>query len=277
MVQGQLRSYRALGFDVVFVSNAVNIAEEDWTATGEHCWKMIRRGNVGLDFGAWRDAAALLFTGAEPPEELLLVNDSVLGPIAPLEPVLTCARTLSSGIVGLTESWQGGVHLQSYFLLARGMDATSDVLNFLGQLRLSTSKWLMVQRGEFGLTRFMAQRGHRVAALFGYARVVDTILADVDECRYTAALLPQSAAAPEQSELLRRAFFEWPLNPTVHLWHGLSRCLLFPFIKTSVLRQNPERLLGVAGLSELLEGAGGHSADVLREHLSLLDGDVSEP
>jgi lipopolysaccharide biosynthesis protein len=266
-----------LGFDVVFVTNATNIADGDWQAAAEHCWKMIRRGNVGLDFGAWRDAAALLLRGAEPPEELLLVNDSVLGPIAPLEPLLTCARTLSSGIVGLTESWQGGVHLQSYFLLARGIDATSDILNFLGQLRLSTSKWLMVQRGEFGLTRFMAQRGHQVAALFGYARILDTILADPDECRYTAALLPQSAAAPERPELLRRAFFDWPLNPTVHLWHGLSRCLLFPFIKTSVLRQNFEKLPSVPGLSEILEDAGGHTADVVREHLLLLDGSFSEP
>src|SRR5690606_27844703 len=76
---------------------------------------------------------------------------------------------------------QGGAHLQSWFLLARGARAVRELAGFLAQLRLSASKWRMVQRGEIALTPWLLQRGVRVAALYGYARAVEAALADPAE------------------------------------------------------------------------------------------------
>ena len=78
------------------------------------------------------------------------------------------------------------MHLQSYFVLVSGVAAVTDALDFLRNLPFSTAKWLVVQRGEFGLTRHLVRCGHRVAALFGYAEVVDAILANSEERRYLA-------------------------------------------------------------------------------------------
>ncbi|WP_204267400.1 hypothetical protein, partial [Escherichia coli] len=71
------------------------------------------------------------------------------------------------GVFGLTESLQGGPHLQSYFVLGHGRRATEDMAGFLRGLRLSFSKWITVQRGEIALTAAMRQR-HFVAAVIDH-------------------------------------------------------------------------------------------------------------
>ena len=57
-------------------------------------------------------------------------------------------------------------------------------------MRMSHSKWLVVQRGELRLARWMRGRGHRVAALFGYRRLVAAALADPAERAQLAASHP---------------------------------------------------------------------------------------
>jgi hypothetical protein len=271
MVCEQLALYRALGFDVVLATNAETIDEPSWRLAAAQCWQVVRRANVGLDFGCWRDAAALILSqipSETPPDELLLVNDSVLGPIHPLGPLISRARALGEGVVGMTESRQGGVHLQSYFVLALGAAATTDTLAFLRQIKLSTAKWLIVQRGEFGLTRYLLHRGHRVAALFGYEAALDSIMGCEPERRYVADLAPQSAALGDAPVELRRTLIRWPLNPTSHLWRGLPRCMGFPFLKTELIRRNPGLLPGVADWPALVGEAAPCSTDSIRDHIS---------
>jgi hypothetical protein len=265
MVVAQLAGYRALGFDIAFATNAETVDEAGWRAAAPHCWRLIHRRNLGFDFGAWRDSAALLLDSARLPDELLLVNDSVVGPIHALGPLLDRARMLGPGATGLTESRQGGVHLQSYFVLVSGAEAVADTLDFLRLLRLSTAKWLMVQRGEFGLTRHLIQCGHRVAALFGYAQAVDAMLSSPEERRYLAAFAPRHF----RGEGPRVNLLRWPVNPTVHLWRGLLRCMDFPFVKVSVLHNNVGRLPGVDAWPTLLEQRGFDPA-LVRVHLATL-------
>ena len=271
MVRDQLAGYRSLGFDVVLATNSEQIHEESWRAAATHCWRLVRRRNIGLDFGAWRDAAALLLVGQPPPDELLLVNDSVVGPIQPLAPFVARARMMGPGVVGLTESRQGGVHLQSYFVLMLGAAATADTLTFLTGLRLSTAKWLMVQRGEFGLTRHLARRGHRVAALFGYARALDAILASDEERRQLTATVPQFSEHAGAPKSLRQALLRWPLNPTMHLWRGLALCMGFPFVKVALLRRNSGMLPKGTDWSALIDDDPDDFAALIVEHLATLN------
>lgn len=267
MIRLQLATYRALGFDVMFATNSEQVDEADWRAVAPHCWRLISRRNLGFDFGAWRDSAALLLADYPVPDELLLVNDSVIGPIYPLGPLLSHARMLGTGAVGLTESWQGGVHLQSYFMLVLGRAAVADTLEFLFRLRLSTSKWLMVQRGEFGLTLHLVRRGHQVAALFGYVRALDALLACPEEARYLVTLARQLPRNTTALQDMRTILLRWPLNPTIHLWRGLPQCLGFPFLKVALLRQNPMRLPGIAAWPTLLEKSI-LAPDLVSDHLA---------
>ena len=172
MVRRQLAMLAEAGFAVVFITMAEQVPEADWQAARQHCALVAQRRNFGRDFGAWQDLAAEARRRWPGATELLLANDSVLGPILPLPPVLAALRAGGEGLFGLTESIQGGPHLQSYFLLARGAAATGDLFGFLATMRMSHSKWLVVQRGELRLARWMRGRGHawrRCSATTGWS------------------------------------------------------------------------------------------------------------
>ncbi|SDD63444.1 Rhamnan synthesis protein F [Belnapia rosea] len=271
MVLRQVAALAAEGFAVVFVTMAAAVPEADWQAVRARAALVAQRRNFGLDFGAWRDLAPEAARRWPAAEEVLLANDSVLGPIRPLGPVLAAMRAGGAGVFGMTESIQGGPHLQSYFLLSRGEAAVADLQHFLGMMRISHSKWLVVQRGELRFARWMRGRGHRVAALFGYRRLVGAVLADPAERALLAASHPLlrglEAMAPEERAAL---LAEQPLNPTHHLWAALIRCLGYPFLKTELIRRNPGRLPGVADWAALVPAEAPCPPDVIRAQLAAL-------
>jgi rhamnan synthesis protein F len=261
MVMQQLRAYAAAGFAVVFATASPVIVDEDWAEVASVATLLVHRRNHGLDFGAWRDLADSLRERWPNIEELLLVNDSVLGPIRPLEPVFAALRAGGDGLFGLTDSLQGGGHLQSYFLLGRGRDAVAEMLAFMRSAPISASKWLMVQRCEMGLSRHMHRKGFRIAALFGYKRLLAAINAH----------LPEGLAhlAPDSRDQMGgfRSLPKRPLNPVHHLWRPLVCLLGFPFVKTELVRRNPGRLPHIGSWMSLVGPESPTPTTVLASHL----------
>jgi hypothetical protein len=271
MVRYQLDQLGRFGFAIVFISAATHIPEDDWQAVRNLCALAVHRENFGRDFGAWHDVIPQVRRRWPQPEELLLANDSVLGPIFPLAPVMDALRSGGDGLFGLTESLQGGPHLQSYFLLTRGKAAVSDLMRFLETLYVSHSKWLLVQMGEIRLARWMRKRGHRVAALFGYDRLVRAAVADPAE---RACLSGSHAKLREleglPAEKATALLHEWPLNPTHHLWHVLATKFGFPFVKTELVLRNPGRLPGVSEWPAAVPDDAPCPLHVLRAHLTTM-------
>ncbi len=253
MVFHQLDAWRAEGFDLVFVTNA-SPPTADWERLAAHCMLRIERDDTGRDFGAWRDALPIALTHFGFPQELLLANDSVLGPIRPLRPIVAALRAGGNGLFGLTESRGGGTHLQSYVLLARGEATIAEVGRHLAACSPSRSKWLLVQKGEIGLTRRMLQKGHRVAALFSY----DGVVGALDQ-----AMLRAIAARFEGSGALDR----YPLNPTHHVWRLLVERFGFPYIKTDLVLRNP---LGLPDVEAWPQVVGPEDPVRLEAHLKLM-------
>jgi hypothetical protein len=268
MVRYQLGLLGEFGFAVVFISTAAHIPEDDWQAVRALCALLVHRENFGRDFGAWHDAMPDLRRRWPKLEELMLANDSVLGPIHPLAPIIAVMRAGGEGLFGLTESLQGGPHLQSYMLLARGSAVVTDLMVFLQTLYVSHSKWLLVQMGEIRLARWMRRRGHRVAAVFGYDRVVRAAVADPEERRRlmgsNVKLRGLDRLAPDQAVGL---LYEWPLNPTHHLWHVLTTKFADPFVKTELVLRNPGRLPGVEAWAEVVPADSPCPLPLLAAHL----------
>jgi hypothetical protein len=269
MVRRQVETYRALGFAVVLVSNSPTFPEPAWQAARQVASLVVHRRNRGLDFGAWKDLVPVALEQWPATEELLLVNDSVLGPIRPLAPVVGAMREAGQGVFGLLESLQGGPHLQSWFTLVRGQSAIADLARFLARLRLSRSKWMIIQRGELRLARAMRAAGHRVAAWHGYSDLVRTALADPVERAYLARALPAWFAEvdPAQQEAI---LTERPLNPAHHLWRVLSGPAGCPFIKTELVRRNPGRLPDIETWPDLVPPDSPCPVPMLQAHLAAL-------
>lgn len=255
MVLRQLALWREASFDLVFVTNAPHKPPEaDWAAVGAQCLLRIHRENVGRDFGGWRDAAAVALAEFGTPDELLLANDSMLGPFLPLAPLVAAWRAGGEGLFGMTESEGGGPHLQSYALLGRGAAAVGLLAAHLSGFRDSRSKWRVVQQGEIGLSRRAQAAELRCAALFGYARLT----ALVDDTTRTR-LGPRFESA--------ESFARYPLNPCHHLWRVLVARMGFPYLKTELIRRNPGHLPGVEEWPTLM---APEDAALIREHLEMM-------
>ena len=249
MTLRQLALYGASGFDVVFVTMCPELGGGEVEALLPLTRLVVHRQSFGRDFGAWRDGAALMARDTPAPTELLLANDSVLGPLRPVDRLIERMRDRGPGLIGLTDSRMGPPHLQSYFLLAVGEEAVADVLRFLARLKLSQSGWLMVRRGEYALTRFMAGRGHTIVSMFAY----DDVL---------------RAAASGTVGYWNRA----PVNPTHHAWRTLIEEFDFPFVKRDLLTKNPNRVRGVDEWPTILPPDGPVDAATIRSYLAEMAG-----
>jgi hypothetical protein len=272
MVLRQLEEYTLLGFDVVFVTTSRDIPLEDWEAVRARCTLVLQRRNYGLDFGSWSDAAREVRDRILDAEELLVTNDSLLGPIRPLAPVFATLRSGGDGLFGLTESLQHAVHLQSYLLLARGKGAVADLLGFLLDIRLSARKTAIIKRGELALSGHMAKRGHRVAALYNYADLEAAMLADRVETRRLLGMPPFTAAIglpqAQRHAQLQQAMLDVQLNPTHHFWAPLIRLRGFPFIKTELVTKNPAAVPDAIDWDTLVPPDAPCPMPVILDHLA---------
>jgi lipopolysaccharide biosynthesis protein len=253
MVRRQVRLWREAGFGCVFITNA-NPPAEDWKTIAESTVLRIRRANVGRDFGAWRDAAAVALQRFGTPQELLLTNDSVLGPFLPLAPLVDAWRAGGDGFFGLTESLGGGPHLQSYALLSRGEKAVGEMLGHLAALKDTRSKWQLVQRGEIGLTQRMLRAGVPCWALFGQER-----LAALADAPTRVRIAPRYSSA--------EAFARVPFNPCHHLWRELVEGMGYPYLKTELIRRNPGKLPGIENWREVVPA---DELPSIEEHLAMM-------
>lgn len=253
MVYRQLRFWREAGFACVFITSS-NPPAEDWGAVAADTALRIRRTNAGRDFGAWRDAAVLVQQHFGIPEELLLANDSVVGPFFPLRPIVDALRAHGDGLFGLTESLGRGAHLQSYALLGRGKKAVAEMLVHLASLKISRSKWQLVQRGEIGLSERMMRAGVPCWALFGQERLAAL-----------ASATTRKRIAPRHSG--PEAFARVPFNPCHHLWQELVECMGYPFLKTDLICRNPGKLPGVENWRRIVPA---EELPIIDEHLTIM-------
>jgi hypothetical protein len=253
MVRRQLALWREQGFTVVFISNA-KVPASDWDAVGEHASLLVQRGNAGRDFGAWRDAYAIATRHFGVPHELLLANDSVLGPVRPITPIVEAWRRAGEGVFGMTESMAPRPHLQSYLLLATGERAVGSVARHLLGFQDSRSKWQIVRTGEIALSARAISDGLDCGAVFGYAAA----------CRAIDPLTRRQLGSRFAEEGAPR---HWPLNPTMHLWRPLIERLGFPYIKRDLLRAMPDALASSAPWRPLVSD---RDAALITDHLRIM-------
>lgn len=288
MIFSQLGAYAEAGFSVVYITMSETLEAADRQRLKEVCTHVVHRESFGRDFGAWAHAARLLRHELEPADAILLTNDSNLGPFVPLQPWIDgCLER--EGIFGLTESLGGGSHIQSYFVLANGKDEVSAILNFLGTLRLSHSKWLMVQRGEIGLSTFMRKKGHYVGAVVDYSSIEEAFLGDVNFWPEMEVVVPplfrgmkewsRVGGVQEDSyelvynrSLLRSRLFLFPLNPSHHFNQVLMRHFQFPFVKVELVVKNPAGIPSAPGWRSFIDDQSPVTEAMIEDHLDTLIG-----
>jgi len=254
------------GFTTVFVSNAPRLSSETLSRLTPLCGAILRRANVGLDFGAFKDGVATL--RIERLEALLLTNDSVYGPFRDLADVMSGMNLLEADVWGITDSWQHRFHLQSYFLLFGHRALTSPVFRpFWSRLRYVQSKTWVIKHYEIGLTRALLRAGLRCRALFPY-RLAALTAAETVHREMTAD--SYALAEPRQrfaTTLVTAVEAGRPLNASHYFWEHLISRMGCPFLKRELLRKNPARIPGLVRWEEVIQRTGKYDTDLIARHL----------
>ena len=236
-VRRYLAALRDAGLSIVFASNAEKLRPDDEAALRDLCDGYLVRRNVGYDFGAMREALSHWRLPRADTNSVLLVNDSVIGPFAPLRPLLDRIDYSVADLWGATDSPQRGYHLQSFFLAAGRTALTHPAWSaFWADVHPARSKEWVIRRYEIGLSQRLLAAGLRGRALFAYEALAARLAHEA----------PASELHARQLVVSRRILARGGvLNPTAHLWRELLR-EGFPFVKRELLGRNPAGILDAA-------------------------------
>lgn len=133
---------------------------------------VLRRPNLGYDFGSWA-VAMERYEHLLDRENVLLVNDSLVGPFGPLDDIISDFEHTTSDIWGMVESSQFTSHLQSYFRGFRyGVLAEPAMRRYWRDIRVVGDKDLLIERYEYGFTTFAVRYGYSTAAFVDHRQAV---------------------------------------------------------------------------------------------------------
>ncbi len=189
------------GFEVILVSSSTSTLPLTVSEKLKSKLTIIRKPNLGYDFGSW-SIAVEAFPVLTAKNEIILTNDSLIGPLAPLDQIVEKLRASKFDITSVTDNLQLQYHLQSYLLhFKSGNFANSNIQNFLANVSHHSTKNEVILKYELGLTRVAQLSGLYVGSIFPWNLVV----------------------TPGK-------------NPSMHGWERLLE-LGFPFIKKESLRR----------------------------------------
>jgi len=299
-----LADMRAQGIATVLVRNGSDHAERFVDATRDLVDLVIVRDNTGMDFSAWVSALAHVDIKLGALDELVFMNDSVVGPLYPLAEAMSKMSASPCDFWGMTDSWQFGYHLQSYFLCFKQRALQSDAFgDFLRSYPHPTSKDAIIRCGEIGLSRALIEAGLRPGVYCAYESVavrwLQTLPARMEKLRGAPEVATSQGhmgvpgfverAAAHISSVSAYLRAGQPVNTTHFFWDTLIREFRFPFLKKELLLQNPMSIPNLGDIAGVLAHTGfpresihelhmhnpGCLAPALPIHPSKIGGDAS--
>jgi hypothetical protein len=145
----------AAGYHVVLVSTSEDPNPLDWSAARPDRVTVIRRPNLGYDFGSWATAIDRYPQVAEA-DRVLLLNDSLAGPFATLDPLLARFHASIADAWAATDTSQFGYHLQTYLVGFPGRSFREPPLRrFWRDIRVEPTKDDVIWRNEIGLSELL--------------------------------------------------------------------------------------------------------------------------
>jgi len=170
-VRSHVEHLLAHGIQVILVLNVDDAAAQVELdgALAERLSGLFVRENIGFDFAGWAHAHALAAPWLKSVSRLLLVNDSIVGPVdsAQFGALLTRLRASRADMVGLTEAITPRPHLQSFFLaFNRRLLELGALTSFFEGVLCFADKATVIDVYETRLTQRMRDAGYHCEALF---------------------------------------------------------------------------------------------------------------
>lgn len=166
------RAVLAKGYEVVFVSTAEGTHPLDWAGGRPPGITVLRRPNIGYDFGSWATALEY-YPQISERTHVLMLNDSLIGPFRPIDHLLEQFERSAADVWALTDSTQFRHHLQSYCLGFKDRSLLEAPLaRFWRTIMVEDSREGVIWRNEIGLSRLLDRERFVIEAAIPYWRVV---------------------------------------------------------------------------------------------------------
>ena len=217
-----LKALQENNYDIYFcTTSSQKIRETDLIRMKQICVKIFRRENVGLDFCSWK----LCYSKINPSKnysQIVLTNDSILGPIFNLKPTFDAINHSYADFIGLTENYEYSHHLQSYFLIFKENTIKNFLPKFMENIKILFDKDKIIHSYEIGLSTELMAKNFKIEALYPYNNIIKNIINDSNN-----------------------DFAKKQVNPTTILWDTLIVNFNYPFIKRELLTKNTVSLKSI--------------------------------
>jgi len=262
-----LRALDQAGFTTVIVSNSPKLDPASLQSILPLCGRVLQRKNIGYDFGAWRDGILQTaeIAGAE---QLLILNDSIFGPLQDLSGIIDRCRFDRTDVWGMTDSYDGKYHLQSFFILFGAKALRSAAFTkFWHGMRYVSSKRVVIFKYEIGLSQALLKAGLKLKALYPYRQLSEAVM--------NRAMANQGNGQSEFHPLLGDYFQHLlegvnagrPFNPTHYFWNYLILELRFPFVKRELLEKNPVGVPLLVQWRSAIEAISDYPVEMIEDYL----------
>jgi lipopolysaccharide biosynthesis protein len=248
-----LRALNRLGTTIVFVSGSPELVPDSVAPLRSICAGIYTRRTLSLDFGSWHLAWSILRRhgwSLDQFDRLVLANDSVFGPLFPLEEMWSSFH--GADMYGSIESHELAPHLQSFFLAWDLNSRTRPFLDdFWDGFRYIVYKNVLIKKYELGLSARARREGLRLKPFLSAAAI---------------------ARARERTpgHQWSHEFSGPPINNTLYYWDGLIEQFRYPFLKTAVPRQRWPEHDTLDHLGEFIERRTTYPYALLQHNLDRL-------
>ena len=200
-----LRKYRRYFYvQVVAATPSLLHHPRELTTLRSVCDGLIIRRNEGYDFGSWMTGLRFCRDLIDQRQSVLLSNDSFWGPIRPLTGLINRLSNSQADVIGLTDNLMYEPHLQSAFLMfKRRAVSCPSFWQFWDNIMCWDEKRSIVKNYEVGLSVLLKENGMTLESLYSKNANGNILHAE---------------------------------------WKSLIEDHEFPFIKVSLLRDNPHEV-----------------------------------
>ncbi|MDX8500845.1 rhamnan synthesis F family protein [Mesorhizobium sp. VK4C] len=226
----------------------------------------ISRGDYGRDFGSWVSALVTLDGLVQAADHVLLINDSIIGPVRSLDHLFQRFKASIGDIFGLSDSYQHHYHLQSSVLfIRRSAFSTPEFHRFFQEYSYPNDKTNVILLGEVALSAYGLDAGLTLDVMCPYESVVEHWLGQYESDLELVQSMPEFRHGFPQVidgvQTLSYGYAQhtkiWYFNTAGDIraqvarnaqhsfWNTLINDFDYPFLKRELVTKNPE---GVANL-----------------------------
>lgn len=249
---------------IVFVSTA-KLCRKSINSLKQICSSVIIRENIGYDFVSYK--VGLESFEYKSYNEVLICNDSVYGPIYPLDKLLKSIENIQEDFIGITDNYDIEYHLQSYFLMfKKNILVSSAFKEFWDNVKILDDKSQIIKDYEVGLSAHLHKND-----FFSY------VICSLQPTIYQKISIIIKKLKPKKilNKIVSILSFDLDrkiiakINPIHYFWKELLLTKKMPFIKIELIRDNPMNV-NIDDVETTISKISNYDLGLIKKHIKRL-------